>query len=292
MRIRSLIISTFFLLSLFTTATTFTLSSNNSRHPKIPIPSHRWHAEVIRSSHIPLSASAAEDTPEDEPEFLQVESLTASQVTELIELSFFQACYALSKGEIEPLKLFIVAVKTASKKYPGASAISIAETVGSVPASVRPLEPAERDLRETWIRAIYLMMGHVLDDFDAETSDDDEVAQTYGPVLADLAAIHQSGLGLNIKRFVESRRDMLLPAGEKKKNILALEDGIEDEDFVQLSVATQTIRVLYTTLEVLSEDEDDDDDDIKQEEASSLESTSSADKKKAKKNKTNGKGFA
>jgi hypothetical protein len=206
-------------------------------------------------------------------------------------LSFFQACFALSKGEIEPLKLFIVAVKTVSMKYPGASAITIAKTVDSVPTSVRPLEPAERDLRETWIRAIYLMMSHVVGDFDAEISDDDKVAQTYGPVLTDLVAIHQSGLGLNINRFVESRRDILLPPKESK-NILQLDDGTEDENFMQLSVVTQTIRVLYTTLKVLSEDDEDDNGDSNQNEESESASTLSAEKKKAKKSDSGGKGFA
>ncbi|CAJ1941061.1 unnamed protein product [Cylindrotheca closterium] len=202
-------------------------------------------------------------------------------------MSFFQACFALSKGEIEPLLLFIVAVKTLSMKYPGASAITIAKTVDSLPASMRPLDLTERDLRETWIRAIYLIMDHVVDDFDAGTSDDDEVAETYGPVLADLVAIHQSGLGLNINQFVESRRDILLPVKEKK-NILELENETDGENFVQLAVVTQTIRVLYTTLDILSED--DNDDNVKRDPESQSESPLPFEKKEKK--KKGGTGFA
>jgi hypothetical protein len=214
---------------------------------------------------------------------------------ELIELSFFQACYALSKGDVEPLKLFIVAVTTATKKYKGASAIALAMTVDALPPSVRPLEPQERDLRETWIRAVYLIMGHVLEGFDSGSGgdDDDEVAQTYGPVLADLVAIHRTGMGLNANQFVESRRDILLP----RANVLVLEDGPEDDDLVRQAVVTQTINVLFTTLVVLEEEENDDDnssDPSVTEDVSSSRSppTPPAKKKKKKKNAgSSGKGF-
>lgn len=280
MRIHSLV--SIFLVGLFKTTTAFSPSSTKRCNQRIQSLTHQLHTSPKQSSQTLLSASV---DGTDEPEFLQVESLTPSQVTELIELSFFQACFALSKGEFEPLKLFIVAVKTVSTKYPGASASVITMTVDSVTASVRPLEPAERDLRETWIRAIYLMMSHVLDNFDGGAVDDDEVSRTYGPILDDLVAIHQSGLGLNINRFVSSRKDMLLPPKEKK-NILVLDDGPEDEDFVELSVVTQTIRVLYTTLEVLAEDEGDDE----------AEETQSDSKppvgKKRKGSESSGKGFA
>ena len=188
------------------------------------------------------------ENDDEEGDFIEVESLTASQVTELIELSFFQACYALSKGDVEPLKLFIVAVVTATKKHQGASAKALALTVDSLPPSMRPLEAQERDLRETWIKAVYLMMAHVLEGF--ETNETDEVAKTYGPILVDLVAIHRTGMGLNVNQFVASRRDVLLP----KRNPLILEDGPEDEDLVQLSVVTQTINVLFTTLVVLDEE--------------------------------------
>lgn len=291
MRIQNLAVESIFFLSLlFTTATTFTVSSNG-RYPKTPTPFNQFLVSPTRSSEVILAASEA-DT-EEEPKFLEIASLTDSQVTELIELSFFQACFALSKGETDPLKLFIFAVKIASQKYPGVSAISIAKVVDSVTASVRPLEPAERDVRETWIRAIYLMMGHVLDDFDAGScSDDDQVAKTYGPVLADLVAIHQSGLGLNVNRFVGTRRDMLLVPSDQK-NILALEDAPDDVDLMKLSVVTQTIRVLYTTLDVLSEDDDDEETELEEEPQS--KSASPIDKKEKnskKKTKTDGKGFA
>lgn len=286
----------FSLLSWLTTVSAFMIAPNrwpvksqSSVLQFYPPPSHSNH-NMLFSSATEGSEGTEEAEDAEEPEFLQVESLAASQVIELIELSFFQACYALSKGDIEPLKLFIVAVKTASKKYPGASAIAITKTVDSAVSTVRPLEPAERELRETWIRAVFLMMGHVLDDFDAATNDEDKVFKTYSPALEDLVDIHQSGLGLNINRFVATRKDFLMPPrASEKKNILELDDGPEEEDFMQLSIVTQTIRVLYTTLEVLT-----DDSAPEASETDSRESTSK-DKKKGKKkdNKASGgKGFA
>jgi len=241
---------------------------------------------------------------DDEPKFIEVESLSASQVMELIELSFVQACFALSKGDIEPLKLFVVAVTTASKKYGGAvSAMALVQTVDALPPSMsmRPLEPQERELRETWIRAIYLMMGHVLEGFHTNTNtnnnDNDEVANIYGPILVDLVAIHRTGMGLNVNQFVASRNDVLLPKG----NVLVLEDGPEDDDLMRLAVVTQTINVLFTTLVVLVEDDDEDDDSsdattaaVGEEEMPPSKSSSvSSTQKKKKNNKTgsSGRGF-
>lgn len=84
-------------------------------------------------------------------------------MTELIELSFFQTCYALSKGDIKPLQLFVVAVTPAS-------AMAITMAVDSLPPSVCPLEPQQRDLHKTWIKAVYLMMQNVLEGFDGSNS--------------------------------------------------------------------------------------------------------------------------
>jgi len=92
------------------------------------------------------------------------------------------------------------------------------------------------------------MMDHVLEGFESNLDENDEVTQTYGPILVDLVAIHRAGMGLNVNQFVASRRDELLP----KKNVLVLDE--EDEDLVQLSVVTQTINVLYITLVVLDEE--------------------------------------
>ncbi len=253
----------------------------------------RYFIDQQQSSQFSLqttlaAASSGDQDNDEEPQFIEVESLSASQVTELIELSFFQACFALSKGDVEPLKLFIVAVVTASKKYRGTSATALTLTVDSLPPSMRPLEPQERGLRETWIKAVFLMMNHVLEGF--ETNSDDDVAKTYGPILVDLVAIHRTGMGLNMNQFVASRRDILLP----KKNILALEDGPEDDDLVQLSVVTQTINVLYTTLIVLDEEyESSDPSEADEEELKQAEPAAPAKKKKGNNKNTSsgGRGF-
>jgi len=228
-----------------------------------------------------ISASSTNSDEEEEPQFIEIESLTASQVTELIELVFFQACYALSKGDLEPLRLFCVAVTTAAiKKFPTASANALIQMVNDLPPSTRPLEPQEVDLRATWIKAIYLVMGHVLDDFE---NSDDEVAATYGPILIDLVAIHKTGMGLNANKFVESRRDILLPETTAANPLALEEDDVVDP--LQLAVVTQTINVLFTTLLVLEQEES----DVPEEINEPILKTSP--KQKNKKSGSSGKGF-
>lgn len=179
---------------------------------------------------------------DDDQQVIEIESLSPSQIVELIELSFFQACFALSKGNIEPLKLFIVAVKSSRER----SASATIQAVNKSPPSVRVLDPKEQALRTDWIQAIYLVLGHlqgvVVDGID------DKISETYSPVLDDLVAIQKSGLGLNLNHFVTSRKNMLLP----KPNILALDDA--ENDPVQLAVATQTVQVIYNTIVMLEEE--------------------------------------
>lgn len=241
---------------------------------------------------------------------MEIESLTAGQILELIELSFYPACYALSKGDRKPLELFVVAVATASQKYGGlASASAISESVDSLPPSARPLDDTERSLRDTWIRAVYLMMGHVnvhatAPEGNFPGGDDDAVAATYGPILADLVAIHQTGMGLNANRFVASRRDVLFPPRENTKpattNILALDDDDDEEhdaDPVQLAVVTQTINVLYATLVVLEDDDEDEASDEDDDSAAAIDASGGEEErspasntKKKKKTSTNSSG--
>jgi hypothetical protein len=65
-------------------------------------------------------SSAVFADADDDEQYIKLENMSSGQVIELIELSLFQACFALSEGDVGPLKLFIVAVKTAAKKLEGA----------------------------------------------------------------------------------------------------------------------------------------------------------------------------
>jgi hypothetical protein len=69
---------------------------------------------------------------DDDEQYIELENLSPGQAIELIELSFFQTCFTLSEGDVEPLKLFIVAFKTAAKKHEGASASAITHMVNSL----------------------------------------------------------------------------------------------------------------------------------------------------------------
>jgi hypothetical protein len=120
----------------------------------------------------------------DDDEYMEIANLTLNQIIELIELSFFQGCYALSKGNTEPLKMFIVAVQTFAYKQQnehidnqdinyvdsnGDSSITVSTMSSMITnplngrtSPVRPLEEQEMDLRDTWIHAICLMTTHVV----------------------------------------------------------------------------------------------------------------------------------
>lgn len=234
---------------------------------------------------------------DDSGKMLDIEQLTSSQLLELVELSFVQSVVALSEtGEVDPLKLFIVAVKTAARRMmmmseEGGDNCSLSALIDSVPQSMKQLDNAELKLRGSWITAICLILNHADPiEYDNVISEDhsdneiiDNVMSTYGPIVKDLVAIDESGLGLNIDNFVESRRDLL---GTRTSNVLALEAA---EDDMQLAVVSQTIKVMYNTLVVLADEKAMEDLAVQFEQVST--SSSRAAKKKKGKKSSGGRGF-
>lgn len=190
---------------------------------------------------------------EDTTKVIEITSLSPSQIVELIELSFLQSCLALSKGNIEPLQLFIVAVRTASKQE--CSVIKILGALKEKPTE-RPLDSGEENLRSTWIQAIYLLLAHMGDHTIPTNDIDPVIVNTYSPILDDLVAIQTSGLGLNIETFVERRKDVLFPDALAVNPLLVEQDQI---DPIQFAIVSQTIKLLYFTLLMDTGDDDDDD---------------------------------
>ena len=269
---------------------THVLNNNGSRPPQRRLlprfsSSHTDDDSKIVSLRDLENDTAAAAADDDDNDVLQVEDLTTHQLLELIELSFFQACYALSKGEVEPLKLFIVVVEVAAHRtspqkttmtttgaFAAQEVIALLHTVPQASSAARPLTLEEGKLRETWIQAIFLMMHHVLEKEEVGTTGEDSVepdetavhtvvTTTYGPILSDLVALHQSGMGLNVHQFVATRHDLLFPQKPPlTNNMFALEPTEKEAkiDPMQLAIVTQTINVLYTTLEVLADEEAED----------------------------------
>lgn len=205
---------------------------------------------------------ASDDVNDDQ--MMDIDELTTNQLFELIELSFVQACVALSEtGDVEPLKLFIVAVKTTAKRILSSRESDeespLVELIASIPQSMKRLDKLESDLRDAWISAICKVLeythpeefGNIIGgDISTKPTIGDAI-NTYSPVLNDLVAVHESGLGLNIENFVESRRDVL---GIKMiDNVLALEESAEDD--LRVAVVSQTIKVMYNTLIVLEDEQ-------------------------------------
>jgi len=212
------------------------------------------------ATRLRLAESSSTSSPEEEatPRVIEIESLSPSQIVELIEFSFLQSCLALSKGNtIEPVQLFIIAVKIASKQEPSVIKIlgALKENASTVTTSStkRPLDVGEETLRSTWIQAIYLMLAH-LGDRSIQTNDiDAAVVNAYGPILEDLLAIQRSGLGLNTETFVERRKDILFPENAQRgQNPLLIEQ--EPIDPIQFAIVSQTIKLLFYTALVDAED--------------------------------------
>ena len=195
----------------------------------------------------------------DSGQMMDIDQLTMSQLFELVDFSFVQALLALSDtGDEEPLKLFIVAVKLAAKRMMSRTESGddsfLQAIIDSIPQNVKRFDEQEMKLRNTWITAVCLVLDHVVpEEYDgilggdvSESAITSDAIKTYRPVLKDLVAIYESGLGVNIDNFVESRRDVL---GIQTSNVLALEGTPEDN--MQLAIVSQTIKVMYNTLIVL-----------------------------------------
>lgn len=273
---------------------------NNIRHHPISLsqslvsPMRKW---TVDSSSTRLHGSHSSNDSEDNdpttmgPKVIDIESLSPSQIVELIELSFLQGCLGMSKGDIEPLQLFIVAVMTAKKQQ--SSVHRLLEAIQNQPTK-RTLDQKEESIRRTWIQAIYLLLSY-LDDKARHTMTtttttsttptniimmerwneiDNDIVNTYGLVLEDLISIKKSGLGLNPKIFVERRKDIFFPQKEDTSSstsppawlLQPEQQDEEDHDYamvdpVSFAIVSQTIKVLFYTLMIVNTNDTNDADD-------------------------------
>lgn len=242
------------------------------------------------------SAIADDD---DGGQMMDIEQLTMSQQLQLIDFSFVQALIALSKtGDEEPLNLFILAVKMAAKRMMSSKesedGSSLPAFIDSVPQNVKRFDEQEMKVRNTWITAVCMVLDHVVpEEYDgifggdvSESAIAGDAIKTYGPILKDLVAIHESGHGLNIDNFVESRRDVL---GIQTSTVLALEGTAEDD--MQLAIVSQTIKVMYNTLVVLDAEQAAEAMELLAELEREIDGTKKKPKKKRKKKSNGGRGF-
>jgi hypothetical protein len=241
---------------------------------------HHRHTRLLVSMIAESNADGSDNNDRDNGRLIEIESLSPSQIIELLELSFRPACIALAKGDDSPLQLFIVAAlqalkhqnqetssRTSNAPSTSSTVIQAVEALPPPPSSTTqpsyPLDDSEIQLRTTWIQAIALMMEHhsttattskkktrkSSKSASSKSNDDDAVLQTYGPVLDDLVDIFKSGLGLNVRQFVANRKEMLLEATDEKESA----DG----------ESTTTTTAKNNNPLLLIQDEDDDDDEPK-----------------------------
>lgn len=108
-----------------------------------------------RSLKFPLQISSEENNSSTP---LKKKELTLDTIVEMIEVTFVNACLQLSKGYVDVLKLFIVAVKTGFGM--GLNVPEIVEKLDNftIQSANRPLMPEEVKLRTVWINIVYMMM--------------------------------------------------------------------------------------------------------------------------------------
>jgi hypothetical protein len=145
------------------------------------------------------------------------------------------------------LKLFIVSVKSA---YQRCSKIAeIVDQVDACPVQTagRPLVSEEVQLRTTWIYAVALMLDQVaypkkenIQSPSEEAPMEQEVRNTYGPIVEAVMELHASGGSLKTREFLE-------------QNASSLPESIHEDD-VQYAIVSQTIKVMWYTLVVLQEE--------------------------------------
>lgn len=214
-----------------------------------------------------------EEQEQEEPVVMAIESLSPSQIVELVELSFLQSVFAMAQGKLEELQLFIIAVKTASTHEPSVSNLlksldDLADQRKLVPDTTtekedrpRPLDPKERALRSTWIQVIYWLVAYLSSQEEDNTTTiidvediDPTITKRYSTeIIDDLVAIQKSGLGLNAQAFVERRQEHFFPTATNNPLLLDEQDAI---DPIDKAIVSQTIKVLFYTLLVLADDGD------------------------------------
>jgi hypothetical protein len=226
--------------------TTLFIHVQQQRHEYAAHPQqHRLSQHVsitpLRSSLSSLYSSTFDDNENNK--VVQISQLDKSQIVDMIEVSFIHACLQLAQGYVDILKLFIVACKAAFERR-----INIQDLMDQVNHQAnqntagRALAPEEVELRSTWMQAVYLILAYI------EHQDISTLAQ----------------VGTDLDQHVLSRYSSVLPTivkfretGKSHAAVIDLAETLAQEqelDAVHQAVTTQTMRVLWYTLVVLSEE--------------------------------------
>jgi hypothetical protein len=184
---------------------------------------------------------------DDDDNVVQISQLDESQIVDMIEVSFIHACLQLSQGYVDILKLFIVACKAAFERQ-----LNVHELIHKVDnyanqnTAGRELAKDEVSLRTTWIQAVYLILAYIEYQQNVTTT-------TLGQVGCkdldqDVLSRYSNVLPIIVKFF---------GTGKSHANVIALAETLtqeQDLNAVDQAITTQTLRVLWYTLVVLSEE--------------------------------------
>lgn len=190
----------------------------------------------------PPSKSATSSRLSDTNESESVDSpneLTPEKITELIEVSFVNACLQLAKGYVDVLKLFIVAVKAGFEQ--NIAPLDLIQSLDDYPhqSAGRALMAEEIKLRNTWIHVVYVVLdylNHAKGDEPVVT--DERVQSIYSPeLLSAMRRQHDNGESFPLDQLVETY------------SFPNMDDAMEK------AIVSQSLRVIWFTFTVLEEEE-------------------------------------
>eukprot|EP00747_Dinoflagellata_sp_TGD_P219230 gnl/TRDRNA2_/TRDRNA2_91380_c0_seq1.p1 gnl/TRDRNA2_/TRDRNA2_91380_c0~~gnl/TRDRNA2_/TRDRNA2_91380_c0_seq1.p1 ORF type:complete len:276 (+),score=42.18 gnl/TRDRNA2_/TRDRNA2_91380_c0_seq1:1-828(+) len=170
------------------------------------------------------------------------EPLTLPRVTELLEPTFVKACMALATGDVTVLKLFIAAAVGGFRL--GAELPELFNELSQCDEKTmtanRPLMPEEVELRKLWISLIYLTL---------------ELADTPAEGSANPATTVDSTLRNEYAKIVAAIRDQVTAGATLQElSVDSLIGPDPERTPLRKAVLSQSIRVVYLTLQVLDEE--------------------------------------
>jgi hypothetical protein len=210
-----------------------------SAQQRVPTTSLRSSSPVASSNNYDNNDAVYDDGKK----VVQVSQLDTSQIVDMIEVSFIHACLQLAQGYVDILKLFIVACKAAFDRN-----INVQELMDKVnnqanqSTAGRELAVEEVALRSTWIQSVYLMLAYI------EHQNITTLVQVGPDLDQDVLRLYSNVLPTIVK-FRET--------GNSHAQVIGLAETLAKElelDAVDQAVTTQTMRVLWYTLVVLSEE--------------------------------------
>ena len=165
--------------------------------------------------------------------------LDENAVVQLVEAAFVPAVMGVSRGDVTELKLFIAAAQSGLNL--GCKVDALGEQMRALPvqSAGRPLAPEEDDLRALWLALVYMTLS-------SRSRSDGAAAELEDALVpAALSEQHRAFVDNLIEAKSEAR-----PLSQLSIDEMA---GGGSRTAMEVAVLQQSTRIVYTTLDVLSD---------------------------------------